>query len=359
MSNQRSNEEMGQSLAPETVRLERTLPGPIERVWAFLTEPDRRRRWLAAGDFDLRVGGTITLLFDHASLSHEKQIPEPYREEAGARLSGRVIACEPPRLLTFTWSYEGQESEVAFELVQRGEAVQLILTHRRLRPREILARAAAGWHAHLALLEDVLQERTPRGFWSTHQAREVEYQDGMRQMDDYWRWAAGVQREVLDRGGTWSSRVRRRLEAPIDRVWAAWTDPERLPRWLGKATGDLRVGGTVKLDMSFPQITTARILACEPPRRLRATWQYGDLPVSEVELRLREEAGATEIEIEHFSATSVQDAGGTGAGWETALLHLDRWLADQPPPGTIMHPAADATWTAVSARPARPEEGRA
>ena len=40
-----------------TIRFERLLPGPIERVWAYLTESDKRAKWLAAGDMDLRPGG--------------------------------------------------------------------------------------------------------------------------------------------------------------------------------------------------------------------------------------------------------------------------------------------------------------
>ena len=43
--------------APATVRIERLLPGPIERVWAYLTESDKRRRWFAAGPMDLQPGG--------------------------------------------------------------------------------------------------------------------------------------------------------------------------------------------------------------------------------------------------------------------------------------------------------------
>ena len=35
---------------PATLRIERLLPGPIERVWAYLTESDLRRKWLAAGE---------------------------------------------------------------------------------------------------------------------------------------------------------------------------------------------------------------------------------------------------------------------------------------------------------------------
>ena len=34
---------------PATLKIQRLLPGPIERVWAYLTESDLRRQWLAAG----------------------------------------------------------------------------------------------------------------------------------------------------------------------------------------------------------------------------------------------------------------------------------------------------------------------
>ena len=49
------------------VRFERLLPGPIERVWAYLTEPEKRGTWLAAGPMELRVGGRVELNFHHAS----------------------------------------------------------------------------------------------------------------------------------------------------------------------------------------------------------------------------------------------------------------------------------------------------
>jgi hypothetical protein len=29
---------------PNTFRIERILPGPIERAWAYLTEPEKRRK---------------------------------------------------------------------------------------------------------------------------------------------------------------------------------------------------------------------------------------------------------------------------------------------------------------------------
>jgi uncharacterized protein YndB with AHSA1/START domain len=43
------------------VRFERLLPGPIEHVWAYLTQSDKRGTWLAAGPMDARVGGRVDL----------------------------------------------------------------------------------------------------------------------------------------------------------------------------------------------------------------------------------------------------------------------------------------------------------
>ena len=32
-----------------------------------------------------------------------------------------------------------------------------------------------GWDVHVGILEDVLTNRAPRGFWSSHEKREQEY----------------------------------------------------------------------------------------------------------------------------------------------------------------------------------------
>ena len=55
--------DMTNSVEQGTVRLERLLPGPIERVWAYLTESDKRATWFASGPFELRVGGKADLHF--------------------------------------------------------------------------------------------------------------------------------------------------------------------------------------------------------------------------------------------------------------------------------------------------------
>jgi uncharacterized protein YndB with AHSA1/START domain len=161
---------------PATVRLERVLPGPIERIWAYLTEPDKRAKWLAGGPLELRVGGAVELRFHHADLSAEKAVPERSKKmERGHTMHGRVTRCEPPRVLAYTWGEKPAESEVTFELTPRGKDVLLVVTHRRLPDRREMTRVAGGWHAHTGILEDVLNGREPRGFWSTHAKVAAEY----------------------------------------------------------------------------------------------------------------------------------------------------------------------------------------
>jgi uncharacterized protein YndB with AHSA1/START domain len=166
--------EYGELVGPGTLRIERLLPGPIERVWSYLVESEKRGKWLAAGDMELRVGGRVELNFLHASLTPAQEpTPERFKEmENGCGFTGEVTQCEPPRLLGYTW---GGESEVTFELTPRGEKVLLVITHRRLDTPSERADVAAGWHAHLGILEDNLNGQTPRPFWSNWERLEIEY----------------------------------------------------------------------------------------------------------------------------------------------------------------------------------------
>ena len=163
---------------PDTVRLERLLPGPIERIWAYLTEPEKRAKWFCGGPMELRVGGKAELHFNHAELSAEKTPPEKHRKHAaGHTFAVRISACEPPRVLAYTWGDEsGKDGEVTFELTPRGKDVMLVITHRRLPNRDEMRGVSGGWHAHVDILEDVLRGREPRGFWSNHTRVAAEYE---------------------------------------------------------------------------------------------------------------------------------------------------------------------------------------
>ena len=157
-----------------TLRMRRVLPGPIERVWAYLTESEKRGRWLASGPMELHVGGRVQLTFRNSDLSAQAEPPpDKYKEYEETGFEGRVTRCDPPRLLSYTW---GSGSEVTFELSPQGDDVLLVLTHRRLPDRTAMVTVGSGWHAHLAILLDHLNGREPRPFWSTHARLEAEYE---------------------------------------------------------------------------------------------------------------------------------------------------------------------------------------
>lgn len=167
----------GVAMARDTVRFERRLPGPIDRIWGYLTDPERRGRWLAAGPMELRVGGRVELVFHHGELSPTPApTPTRYRQYDGIVVHGRVTRCEPPRVLSYTWGEaEGADSEVTFELNEEGDAVRLTLTHRRLKDRDAMLSVAGGWHTHLDVLADHLADRAPEPFWTAHERLEADY----------------------------------------------------------------------------------------------------------------------------------------------------------------------------------------
>jgi len=159
---------------PGTVRLERLLPGPLERVWAYITESDKRAKWLASGEFDLGLGGTIRLEFDNCSLSSEKTTPEKYRDRGMGKFDGVITRLEPMRALAHTWAWNGGDTEVSYELTPKGKDVLLTIVHRRL-GKDLTPSVMGGWDVHTGILEDVLNGVEPRPFWSTHGELEKEY----------------------------------------------------------------------------------------------------------------------------------------------------------------------------------------
>ncbi|MGH8033266.1 MAG: SRPBCC family protein [Luteimonas sp.] len=164
-------------IASDTVRIERTLPGPIERVWAYLTEPDKCRLWLAGGHITPQLGGAIELQFRHAELSDQPGVvPARHADMAVVHVqSGRITAWQPPHMLSYTWGdTQGTPSEVRFELAAHGDDVLLTVMHTRLDPAEMRS-VAGGWHTHLDILVDRLNGRTSGSFWTAYTRLETEY----------------------------------------------------------------------------------------------------------------------------------------------------------------------------------------
>lgn len=163
----------GEVLESGAVRFTRLLPGPAERIWAYLTQSELRASWLAAGPMDLRIGGEVELEFWNGKLGAEPETPPAdYAKYEGSKLLGHITRLEPPHLLAFTWGEDGSGckasdaySEVTFELRPEGEKIRLVLTHRRLGGRDAMLSVSGGWHTHLDTLVERAYGRVPDSFW--------------------------------------------------------------------------------------------------------------------------------------------------------------------------------------------------
>ena len=142
-------DDFGTVLDPQSVRFVRDLPGPIERVWDYLTKAELTATWLYGNDIPSTVG-------EEFGYSWEGEDGAP-----GGAIRFRVRVYDPPHVLEYDWvevpSPSGviKDSYVRFELTPLGDRVRLTLTHRAL-PAHAFESVAAGWHAHIDVLRAVL-----------------------------------------------------------------------------------------------------------------------------------------------------------------------------------------------------------
>jgi uncharacterized protein YndB with AHSA1/START domain len=170
--------EYGELLDENTVKFERLLPGPIERVWSYLTESEKRAQWLCGGDVETTADGHVDMHFHNVSLSSDEDIPRPDKyNDKPEKMSfvGKVTRCEPPHVLEHTWEFGEESSEVCYKLEEQGDKVRLVLTHRRLESSDTVLSVSCGWHTHLNLLVDVLESKKLRPFYKMQLQYESEY----------------------------------------------------------------------------------------------------------------------------------------------------------------------------------------
>jgi len=127
-----------------------------------------------------------------------------------------------------------------------------------------------------------------------------------------------------------SIRFEREYDAPLDDVWAAVTEPDRLRRWLavGGAVLEPRVGGRFELHMAPGEDETVwgAVLAFEPPHLLEVEWRYEGEDQSVLRIELEPRGARTLLVLDHRLVQAAQ-AAGYGAGWHAYLDALRDDLA--------------------------------
>lgn len=144
-------------------------------------------------------------------------------------------------------------------------------------------------------------------------------------------------------------RLERLLPAPVAEVFAAWTDPALMARWLSptghaEAKTDLRVGGKFTVTMIGDDLRlehTGEYLVIDPPRRLSFTWSspYTGVHPSQVDVVLTDRGSSTLLVVEHTRLPESTRTSHEG-GWVTILEHLRTLLKDQVNTSSLSRDAA-------------------
>lgn len=165
--------------------------------------------------------------------------------------------------------------------------------------------------------------------------------EGIEQINSVTR---RVGSRIFQAGEMRTVTIARAYDAPVEDLWDACTNPERIPRWFLPVSGDLREGGRFQLQGN----AGGRIERCEPPHSFTTTWEYGG-NVSWIELRLSEAVGGgTQFELQHITPEeqiwSDFGPGALGVGWELGLLGLGMHLstgASPDPQTAVTFPASE------------------
>jgi uncharacterized protein YndB with AHSA1/START domain len=158
--------------APLALTIQRKLPGPIERIWTYLTDSDLRRQWLASGIMPREAGSAFELTWRNDELADSPEgRPEGFPAEHS--MQSEVLVFEPPHRLVFSWPPSG---EVSFELRTVGSEVLLTLTHQRISDRRNMVMIGAGWHMHLDILAARASGTQPESFWQGWSRVKQEYE---------------------------------------------------------------------------------------------------------------------------------------------------------------------------------------
>ena len=163
-------------------------------------------------------------------------------------------------------------------------------------------------------------------------------------MIDVSHQISGVQRTVgrrtLAAGQARVVTIAQSYPGPVEDVWDACTNPERLPRWFLPVSGELKPGGHYQLEGN----AGGTVESCDPPHAFTATWEYGG-EVSWIEVRITAEGEGTRLQLEHIAHVDDErwaefGPGAVGVGWDLGLMALARHLA------TGADVASEQTWTA-------------
>jgi uncharacterized protein YndB with AHSA1/START domain len=129
----------------------------------------------------------------------------------------------------------------------------------------------------------------------------------------------------------------RRLPFPIDRVWAAITDPKERAVWFGPTSLDPEVGGKVAMTAEGPPAppdmrrVVGKILVWDPPRVFELEWHQAITGATVVRYELERDGDETILHFTH-SGLKISHAKGYVPGEHAYLDRMEAYLTGQTLP---------------------------
>lgn len=133
---------------------------------------------------------------------------------------------------------------------------------------------------------------------------------------------------VTRNGEGFDLRYVRQIAAPIERVWAAITIPERIAAWFATAEVqiEMRLGGAYRLRFgSEGPYAEGEITAFDPPRLLEHTWPDPPNPPGRVRYELEPDGEACILRLTSFGVPAAYI--GSLAGWHIFIDAIEPSLA--------------------------------
>jgi uncharacterized protein YndB with AHSA1/START domain len=119
-----------------------------------------------------------------------------------------------------------------------------------------------------------------------------------------------------------------RIEAPPDTVFAFWTDPARMARWMGRDIQlDPRPGGELRIDYNGEDVARGEFIEVDAPTRIVLTWGWeapGDATppgTSTVEVDFVPDGTGTIVRLRH-TGLPTEAVEGHAVGWDQFLPRL-------------------------------------
>lgn len=294
------------ALSKRRLKLVLRSEAPATEIYDALTNPMKLAIWFCnKADVNLKLRG-------HVKMEGENCAATSFSEKV---IQGTIIDLDPNRRIKYTWPINGAESEVVWEVYDKGRHCNVVLTHARVPEKSLMMDA---WITYLYNLQAFLKTGRPL------------YRFDYKRIDK-----RTVKREIF-------------IEKLPPVIWKALTEQESLRGWFAEeATVDLQIGGKYLSGWKDKQGNAAgptEIVELAENRKLVYGWNFPGEGKSgdEVTWELTRIGEKTRVNLKHSGFDPERNNKDYAQGWHAYILKLKDFCERR---GRISFQVLDGDWS--------------